>query len=146
MHRVIIVAFLICTAVSGASAQSNTEQSTPSAPTLKDRIPAPKRSVYSALRSATDWNNPFLIAKEDGVEIRKQGDDYAAPVVSIEEAIRFLERLPKSAWPYGLVVGVEGQSVCCRYSDGEARFHANREALLSRLKKAGIVVSLWPSG
>jgi hypothetical protein len=59
--------------------------------------------------------------------------------------MRFLEHLPKSAWPYGLVVGVEEQSVCCRYSDGEARFNANRETLLSRLKRAGIVVSLWPS-
>jgi hypothetical protein len=146
MHRVIVVAFLICTGFSGASAQSNTKQSTPPAASLKARIPAPKPSVYSALRSATDWKNPYLIAKEDGIEISKNANDYTAQVVSVEDAMRFLEHLPKSAWPYGLVVGVEDQSVCCRYSDGEARFHANREALLSRLKRAGIVVSLWPSG
>jgi hypothetical protein len=146
MHRITIVAFLVCVASFGASPQSHTKQSTPFAPSLKARIPAPKRSIYGALRDATDWKNPFLIAKEDGIEIRKKGDDYAAPVVSVEEAMRFLEHLPKSAWPYGLVVGVEEQSVCCRYSDGEASFHANRVALLSRLKRAGIVVSLWPSG
>lgn len=146
MHRITIVTFLVCVASFGASPQSLTKQSTLSAPSLKARIPSPKRSIYGALRDARDWKNPFLIAKEDGIEIRKNGDDYAAPVVSVEDAMRFLEHLPKSAWPYGLVVGVEEQSVCCRYSDGEARFHANRVALLSRLKRAGIVVSLWPSG
>jgi len=146
MHRIIIVALLVFMASSGASPQTNTKQSTQSAPSLKVRIPSPKRSVYGAVRSAIEWKNPFLIAKEDGVEISKKGDDYAAPVVSVEDAMRFLEHLPKSAWPYGLVVGVEDQSVCCRYSDGEARIRANHLDLVSRLKRAGIVVSLWPSG
>jgi hypothetical protein len=130
---------------SGARPQANTKQRYPSVSSLKARIPPPKRNVYSAVRDATNWKNPFLIAEEDGIEVRKNGDDYAAPVVSVEQAMRLLEDLPKSAWPYGLVVGVEQQSVCCRYSDGEARIRASRVDLVRRLNRAGIVVSLWPS-
>src|ERR1700722_11021699 len=144
MHRITATLLLVCAISSGVSPQTNTKQRTPSASNLKARIPPPKRSVYAAVRDGQEWENPFLIAKEDGIEIRKKGDDGSAPVVSVEDAMRFLEHLPKSAWPYGLVVGVQDQSVCCRYSDGEARFNANRETLLSRLKRAGIVVSLWP--
>jgi hypothetical protein len=44
------------------------------------------------------------------------------------------------------VVAVQQQSVCCRYSDGESRIRANRVDLVSRLKRAGITISLWPSG
>ena len=131
---------------SGVSPQTNTKERTPTVKSLKARIPPPKRSVYGAVREGKDWENPYLVAMEDGVQVMKKGEEYATPIVSVEEVMRFLEDLPKSDWPYGLVVAVQQQSVCCRYSDGEARIRANLMDLVSRLKRAGIVVSLWPSG
>ena len=145
MHRITITALLLCVISSGASPQT-TQQPTPSGLTLKARIPRPKRSVYSAVRDGRDWKKSYLIAVEDGVEVRKSGDDYSAPVVSVAEVMRFLEDLPKSAWPYGLVVAVEEGSVCCRYPGGEERMRANQVDVVKRLKRAGIAVSLWPSG
>jgi hypothetical protein len=145
MHRITITVLLLCVISSGASPQT-TQRPTPSGLTLKARIPRPKRSVYTAVRDGRDWKNPYLIAVEDGVEVRKSGDDYSAPVVSVAEVVRFLEDLPKSAWPYGLVVAVEEGSVCCRYPDGETKMRANQMDLMRRLKRAGIAVSRWPSG
>ena len=146
MHRITITVVLVCMVSSGASPQTNTKQRTPSSSSLKARIPLPKRSVYGAIRDGKDWKNPYLIVSEDGVEIRKKGDDYAAQIVPVAEVMSFLENLPKSAWPYGLVVGVQENGICCRNSDGDARKSANRVDLVNRLKRAGIVVSLWPTG
>ena len=154
MYRITITVLLLCAISSGASPQT-TQQPTPAGLTLKARIPRPKRSVYSAVRDARDWNNPYLIAVADGVEViaveygievGKTGSDYSAPVVSVAEVMRFLEDLPKSAWPYGLVVAVQEGSVCCRYPGGEERMRANQVDLMRRLKRAGIAVSRWPSG
>lgn len=144
MRRIAITVFLVCMGSSGASPQTNTKGRTPPVTSLKARIPPPKRSVYGAVRDGKDWKNPYLFAVEDGVQVWKQGDP--APAVSVEDAMKFLEDLPESDWPYGLVVAVQQQSVCCLYPDGEARIRANRVDLVSRLKRAGIVVSLWPSG
>jgi len=123
-----------------------TKARTPSDTSLKARIPPPKRSNYGAVREGKKWENPYLVAMEDGVKVGKNGADCAAPMVSLDEVMKFLDDLPKSNWPYGLVVAVQQQSVCCQYSDGDARIRANRGELVSRLKRVGIVVSLWPSG
>jgi hypothetical protein len=146
MRQTAITLLLVFMVASGASPQAKTKERTPSVTSLKARIPPPKRSVYGAVRDRRDWVNPYLIATEDGVEVMKKGDVNAAPPVSVEGVMRFLEDLPKSDWSYGLVVVVQDQSVCCRYSDGEARIRANHVALVRRLKRAGIVVWLWPSG
>jgi hypothetical protein len=131
---------------SGAAPRSNTNERTRSVTSLKARIPPPKQSVYGAIREGTAWQNPYLIAMEDGVKVMKKGEDHDGPIVSVEEVMRLLEDLPKSDWPYGLVVAVQQQSVCCRYANGESKIRANRVDLVSRLKRAGVVVSLWPSG
>lgn len=144
MRRTAFTMLLVFMVSSGAAPQTNTNERTRSVTSLKARIPPPKQSVYGAIREGTAWQNPYLIAMEDGVKVMKE--DHDGPIVSVEEVMRFLEDLPKSAWPYGLVVAVQRQSVCCRYSDGEARIRANQAELVSRLKRGGIVVSMWPSG
>jgi hypothetical protein len=146
MHRIAATMLLVCVLYSGASPQTYTRQRIPSGTSLKARIPAPNRAIYGAIREGKDWKNPYLLAVEDGVEVLKKGNDNPAPAVSVENAMKFLEDLPDSAWPSGLVVAVQQQSVCCRYSDGESRIRANRMDLVSRLRRAGITVSLWPSG
>src|SRR5262249_40011086 len=108
--------------------------------------PRPNRSVYSAVRDGQNWRNPYLIVTEDGVQTRKKGDDYTASIVPVNDVVRFLEDLPLSNWPYGLVVAVQDQGICCRYTDGEARIRSIHVELVSRLKRSGIGVSLWPTG
>jgi len=144
MHRFGAAILLICIGVSSARPQQPPNQTT-SASTLKARIPRANVKLYRSVQDGTKWKNPRLIVNEDGVQIRKSGDDYAAPIVPVSDVLGVLEKLPNSAWPYGLVVAVQENGICCRYSDGDAKKRANTLELLNRLKEAGITVSLWPS-
>jgi hypothetical protein len=145
MRRLNIAVLLFGMVFSGAHAQRSTKQP-PSASSLKSRIPPAKPKLYRAIRDGRTWRNPYLIVNEDGVQIRKSGDDYAAEIVAVPEVLGVLEKLPTSAWPYGLVVAVQENGICCQYPDGDAERRANRVELLNRLNKAGVLVSLWPTG
>jgi hypothetical protein len=59
------------------------------------------------------------------------------------DVVAYLEKLPPSAWPYGLVVAVQESSL--RNANDDAPINRNREELVSLLEKAGIKVNLWPS-
>ena len=72
--------------------------------------------------------------------------DYGAQIVPVPDVLGVLEKLPTSAWPYGLVVAVQENGICCQYPDGDARKRANRVKLVNLLHQTGVVVSLWPSG
>ena len=135
MHRIRLAVLLVCMVSSTVTAQS----------TLKARIPAPKPKVYRAVRDGKDWKNPCLIVNEDGVQVRRTGDDYDAQIVLVAEVLRLLEKLPASAWPYGIVVMVQENGICCREADGHATKRANWVELVDRLRRAGIVVLLVPS-
>ena len=93
------------------------------------------------MRDAKDWKNPYLVVRRDGVEI--VGVTSAEPVIPEHLVEAELERLPRSAWPYGLVVAV--QDVGLMAVGDEPHVLANREKLLALLKRAGIAAELWPS-
>jgi hypothetical protein len=54
-----------------------------------------------------------------------------------------LEKLPSIAWPYGLVVAVQENSL--RNPGDNAPIKRNKEELVRLLEKAGIKVEPWPS-
>ena len=64
--------------------------------------------------------------------------------MSPADAVKYLERLPSIAWPYGLVVAVQESGL--RASGEDARIKKNREELVRLLGEAGVKVELWPSG
>ena len=108
---------------------------------LRQRIPKAEPAKYRLVRDAKDWKNPYLVVRRDGVEIVGVTSEGRTVPVDLVEAE--LERLPLSAWPYGLVVAV--QDVGLMGVGDEPRVLANREKLLAVLKQAGIAVDLWPS-
>jgi hypothetical protein len=63
--------------------------------------------------------------------------------VSPGEVFRYLEKLPSTAWPYGLVPAVQENGL--RNPGDDAPIKRNREKLVRLLEKAGIKVDLWPS-
>jgi len=65
-------------------------------------------------------------------------------VISVESVPVTLEKLPDSAWPYGLVVAVQDMGILSREKD-PALIEANRAKLLNLLKEFGIAVDRWPS-
>ena len=95
---------------------------------------------YRGVRDAKDWKNPYLVVRPTGVQIL--GVTSLEPGVAVESIAAVLAGLPRSAWPYGLVVAVQDVSV---QAPGDApRIRANREKLLRILKQLGVAVDLWP--
>ena len=97
---------------------------------LQSRIAKPDPTKYYAIRDAKDWKNPYLIVRRDGVEL--VGITPLGQSTRVEAIPGLLERLPNSAWPYGLVVAVQDIGVI---SQGErTRIETNRTRLLQLLK------------
>jgi hypothetical protein len=111
---------------------------------LKNRIPPPDPNKYSSVRDARDWQNPYLIVQAKGiVDARPVSAAMEAVPMSPGEVVAYLEKLPSIAWPYGLVVAVQENSL--RNPGDGGPIKRNREELVGLLEKAGIKVDLWPS-
>ena len=109
---------------------------------LQHRIPKPDPKKYHAVQDARDWKNPYLIVRPDGIEI--VGMTPVGRGITLESVRDVLERLPDSAWPYGVVVAVQDIGILTGKTD-LARVEANRTKLLNLLKDLGIAVDRWPS-
>jgi hypothetical protein len=108
---------------------------------LQRRIPGPDPKKYQGIRDAKDWRNPYLIVRPDGIEVVGVTDGGSPMTVDAVTAV--LERLPDSAWPYGLVVAIQGNGRAVSESD-RSRIETNRNLLLGRLNDLGVIVGFWP--
>src|SRR2546426_199775 len=108
---------------------------------LENRIPKPDPKKYHSVQDAKDWKNPYLIVRRDGIEI--VGMTPVGRAITVESVPAVLERLPASAWPYGLVVAVQDIGILSGKTD-LAHIEANRTKLLNLLKELGIAVDRWP--
>jgi hypothetical protein len=109
---------------------------------LQNRIPRPDPKKYHALQDGKDWKNPKLVIRPEGIEI--VGITPVGQAIPVESVPGILERLPDSAWPYGLVVAAWGIGIMSSRGD-LPRIEANRTKLVKMLKAHGIAVDLWPS-
>ena len=109
---------------------------------LKDRIPPANPNKYRSIRDAQYWKNPFLIVEADGIDAWPISAK--VPRMTLANVIPYLEKLPSTALPYGLVVGVAENGV--RAPGNDERYTRNREELVHLLREAGVQVTLWPSG
>jgi hypothetical protein len=109
---------------------------------LQDRIAKPDPKKDHSIQDAKDWKNPYLVVRRDGIEI--VGMTQVGYAISIESVPGMLEKLPDSAWPYGLVVAVQDIGILSGKTD-QVRIEANRTKLLNLLKEVGATVDRWPS-
>jgi hypothetical protein len=110
---------------------------------LTQRIAASDPKSYQGIRDAKDWRNPDLIVRPDGIYVAGVTDPRSS--FSVDAATAFLESLPVTAWPYGLVIAIQDNSIVGSESD-EPRIEAIRNLLARRLSDLGVMVDLWPSG
>jgi hypothetical protein len=108
---------------------------------LRSRIPKGNPSQCFGVQESSDWKNPYLVVYADGIHI--VGVTVAEYHVPVDTVPAFLERLPDSAWPCGLIVAVQDESIEA-YGDGP-RVEANRTKLLKLLGNLGIEVDGWPA-
>jgi hypothetical protein len=110
---------------------------------LKNRVPSPDPNEYSSVRDASDWQNPYLTVQANGIDARPISAGTEALTMSPGDVVAYLEKLPSIAWPYGLVVAVQENSL--RNPGDNAPIKRNKEELVRLLEKAGIKVEPWPS-
>jgi len=103
---------------------------------LHERIPDPDPEKYQGIIHKEDWKNPFLIVRADGIEV--VGVTNGRGPITVDAVAEALESLPDSAWPYGLIVGVEDHDASASQAD-RSRIKANRESLNRLLDKLGVV-------
>ena len=90
------------------------------------------------MQDAKDWKNPYLVVRRDGIEIL--GITEAGQGIPVRAK---LENLPDTAWPYGLVVARQDNSL--RPEGDDSLIEANRRALVRVLDRLGVTVDPWPS-
>ena len=120
------------------------QQPTNKAAPLRSRVPAAKPEKYRDIRDARQWKNPCLIVYPNGVQVRVNGAALSGPTIPMSDVIGYLEKLRDRVWSYGLVVAVQPNGIV-----GEDEFASeerNLSELIRRLKDAGVLAVLWPSG
>jgi len=110
---------------------------------LRKRIAPPDPSRYSAIQDSADWRNPYFIVQANGIDVRPADGAPKTATMTPSQVLEYLEKLPASAWPYGLIVAVQDNGLG-NLGDFVV-IKKNREELVRLLENAGVKVDLWPS-
>ncbi|MFZ0684538.1 MAG: hypothetical protein WAM89_03270 [Terriglobales bacterium] len=106
-------------------------------PTGLESIPLPDPSKYPPLSNMTEWKNPYLVVRDDGIGIVDLSNR-EIHMLQPEEIPAELASLGSSAWPYGRVVLV-AQAVPKDPTDQTKRaLRKNRALLLGTLKELDV--------
>ena len=101
-------------------------------------IPEPDASRYHNVHDAMYWQNPYLVVRREGVELRVGATRTTMPVAS---APRALTRIPSAGWPYGRVVAVEAMTLTSPAY--RSRILNTRGRLLVLLRAIGVKAEVW---
>jgi hypothetical protein len=110
---------------------------------LARNVRAANTRAYQYVRTSKDWRNPFLVVRSDGVEILTGNAATKSITIPVTKVMPYLEKLPQSAWPFGLVVAV--MEIGIRSVGDDVPIKRNLEQLLRLLEDAGVKVDRWPS-
>lgn len=103
----------------------------------------PDPEKYRAIRDAKDWQNPYLIIRRDGViTICNAISKNERKLISVDELASHLAGLPKGAWPYGGIVGLQENGL--RSGNGTELISANKAKVQQILKSLRVESNWWP--
>jgi hypothetical protein len=142
LHRCLITGLAGMVFLSSCSTNVREKGPQPTSGLMKKISPA-NPSAYDAVQDASEWRNPFLLVRRDGIEVRSGNASNAGVTMAVTEVMGYLERLSAAAWPYGLVVAVE--EIGIRSVGDDIPIKRNREQLIRLLEAAGVRVDPWPS-
>ena len=94
--------------------------------------------AYGRINDATDWENPYLIVRPNGVEVL-----HVNHLVEPDNLKATLASLPSTAWPYGRIVVV--QEIGVRSENDDQMISEVLKQVLSNLQALNITVLRWPS-
>ncbi|MBI1740333.1 MAG: hypothetical protein HY233_13210, partial [Acidobacteriales bacterium] len=97
-------------------------------PTGLERIPDPDPTQYPKFHDMTDWRNPQLVVREDGIGLVDLANR-EIHILTPEQVPAELVSLPESAWPYGRVVLVTQAKPADNSEQAKVRLRENRGLL-----------------
>lgn len=124
------------------------------------KIPLPTKSLYINIHDPSEWQNPFIAADADYLDLRVTMEDanpstategtFLRPKAAREQELQIrpgdlakaISALPARAWPYGRVVAVAESPEADRKKRPAVR--RNVEAAIQKLNDLGVVVEEWP--
>jgi hypothetical protein len=125
-------------------------------------IPPPSKTRYMAIRSLSDWENPYLTVQDNmatlhvtladanpssmgvGGMLRPVGARRQDVTIRVSDLPAALNAVPEDSWPYGRVVAIEeahNTPVSARPA-----VRRNMEAAMKTLGDLGVVVYEWNDG
>ncbi len=102
-----------------------------------ERIPPPDPSKYPAISNMVDWQNPYLVVREDGIGFVDLSNR-EIHILKPEEIPAELVSLPLNAWPYGRVVLVTEAIPKDATEQTKADLRKNRALLMGTLKELDV--------
>jgi hypothetical protein len=112
-------------------------------PTGLESIPAPDPSKYPSFRDMSDWKNPYLVVREDGIGFVDLSN-HEVHILKPEEIPAELVSLPSSAWPYGRVVLVAEAVPRIPTDQAKAEVRKNRALLVGTLRELDVQIREAP--
>jgi hypothetical protein len=132
-----LVGALVACSKPPQTAPAETQTAETPQPTGLERIPAPDPTKYPPFSKMTDWKNPYLVVREDGIGFVDLSNR-EVHILKPEEIPAELVSLPSDAWPYGRVVLI-AQAVPKDASDQtKVELRKNRALLLGTLKELDV--------
>ncbi len=125
------------------------------------KIPLPTKSLYVDIHDPSQWENPFISADADyldlriimadanpstlgeGTMLRPEGARRQELQIHPSDLAKAIVALPAGAWRYGRVVAVAESPEADRKKRSAVR--RNVEAAIPKLNDLGVVVEEWPS-
>jgi hypothetical protein len=106
-------------------------------PTGLESIPPADPSKYPAVSHMSDWKNPYLVVREDGIG-RVDLSNHEIHMLTPEQIPAELVSLGSSAWPYGRVVMVAQALPKNPSEQTKADVRKNRALLLGTLHELDV--------
>jgi hypothetical protein len=125
-------------------------------------IPPPSKTRYMAVRSLTNWENPYVTVQGgmltlhvlladantsglgEGGLLRPIGARRQDLNIRVSDLPTALDAVPANAWPYGRVVAVEEAHNVPNGARPQVR--RNMESAMQMLNDLGVVVYEWSEG
>ena len=108
-----------------------------------ERIPEPDPSKYPKFHDMTDWRNPQLVVRADGIGLVDL-ENREVHILKLEEVPAELVSLPVSAWPYGRVVLLSQAAPPDASEQTKIRLRENRGLLVGTLKELQVQIREAP--
>lgn len=123
-------------------------------------IPLPTKSLYENIHDPSAWENPFISADAEYLDLRVNMTDpnpssfgkgsMLRPAAARRQEMQIrpddltkaLLALPPAAWRYGRVVAIAESPMADRKKRAQVR--RNVEAAIQKLNDLGVVVEEWP--